>query len=210
VPRPLCFNLHPQPEFIQPGSSDGSDRPSDKIVSGPEPSTMQSSDIADLPRSGPTPPITTRCRCVPQDQHLRQPQNLVRLTTGLHRGEAVVSMTANETTAPEQNRARHERGDALLLPDRQATMPGPQAGTRGRPWMRRPLCCSAPEDADRIAVDLVEQLVDPPSRAEQRMAFPTTRVPVVVGRPEPIRTRIPKPRHPGPLRAVILSPRRSP
>src|SRR5207244_10614813 len=72
-----------------------------------------------------------------------------------------------------------------------------------------PLRCSAPKGADRIAVDLVEQFVDPPSRAEQRVALPTTRVPVVVERPEPSRTHIPKPRdrQATPVGPVVLSPR---
>jgi len=70
---------------------------------------------------------------------------------------------------------------------------------------------SAPEDADRIALDLIEQRIDPRRRAKQRVALPTSCVSVVVERPEPSRTRVPKPRdrHTGPLRSAVLSPRRS-
>ena len=75
------------------------------------------SDITGLPRSAP---YHHAARLGAQDQHLRRPaSNFVRRP--VYRGEAVVlvSMTANETTAPEQHRPHRRRGPCRFPGERQ-------------------------------------------------------------------------------------------
>ena len=74
------------------------------------------SDITGLPRSAP---YHHAARLGAQDQHLRRPaSNFVRRP--VYRGEAVVSMTANETTAPEQLQQQLARAASLSLRNREA------------------------------------------------------------------------------------------
>jgi hypothetical protein len=69
-----------------------------------------------LPRSAP---YHHAARLGAQDQHLRRPaSNFVRRP--VYRGEAVVSMTANETTAPEQLQQQLVRAASLSLRNREA------------------------------------------------------------------------------------------
>ena len=70
---------------------------------------------------------------------------------------------------------------------------------------------SMPEQADRVIGQLAKQVVEAPSRAEQRVALPPAGVAVVVQGPESFGGDVAKPRdrQPRPFGAEVIAPRRA-